>query len=175
MRGMHLALAPGVSRHITDKQAEPITQHNQHAKDRKFEVGEKVMAHNLWPKWIFGIIIKQAGPSSNRWNLYRMWSKLIKVQWKCHVDHLWDVITVTLKLPDTEHRPHDESESNIDDPLIIWIPPDVPDPRCTWSCTSVMVAYTHSKSARLLQWHFACVPLLIRITTALHSSSSCTS
>ena len=64
-RGMHSVLAPGLSTHITDKQAEPITQHYQHAKDCKFEVGQKVMVHNLWPtgpKWISGTIIKHAGP-----------------------------------------------------------------------------------------------------------------
>jgi len=79
MRGLHSVLAPGLSRHITEKQDEPIAQHYQHAKDCKFEVGEKVMAYNLCLKRIFGTIIKQAGPSLNRWNLYRMRLKLIQV------------------------------------------------------------------------------------------------
>lgn len=82
----------------------------------KFEVGQKVMVPNLrptGPKGIPGTTIKQTGLL-----LY-----VVKidpgVQWKRHVDHLWDVITVTVKLSDTKHRPHDESESDIDDPPII--------------------------------------------------------
>jgi len=58
---LHSVLAPGLSRHITDKQADHIAQQDQHAKGGKFEVGQKVMVRNLWPtgpKWIPGTIIK---------------------------------------------------------------------------------------------------------------------
>ena len=53
---------PDVSKHVTDKQADQVAHHNQHAKERKFEVGQNVMVRNLrptGPKWIPGIIISQ--------------------------------------------------------------------------------------------------------------------
>ena len=78
-------LHPDVEKHVIDKQADQIQQHDQHAKSRKFEVNQKVHVRNLrptGPKWIPGMILKQTGPLSF----------IVQVEhglvWKRHVDHL---------------------------------------------------------------------------------------
>ena len=44
-----------------------IAHHDQHAKDCKFEISQRVMVRNFrssGPKWIQGTILKQTGPLS---------------------------------------------------------------------------------------------------------------
>ena len=111
---------PDLAKNVTDKQADQVAQHDQHAKDRKFEVGQNVMVRNLrttGPKWIPGTIVKQTGPVSY----------VVEVeqgqQWKRHVDHLRDVSVVNS--PETVQTPPDQPQSEVDDlPIIL---PEVPD------------------------------------------------
>ena len=61
--------------------------HNQHAKARKFEVGDRVMAQNFGAgsKWMPGVIVQKKGPLSY----------VIQVksgcQWRRHVDHMYSL------------------------------------------------------------------------------------
>ena len=58
---------PDVSKKVLDKEADQIAHHDQHAKDRKFEISQRVMVRNFrssGPKWIQGTILKQTGPLS---------------------------------------------------------------------------------------------------------------
>ena len=51
-------LNPSCSQRVLDKQSMQKSQHDRHAKDREFIVGERVMVRNLrpGPKWIVGIV-----------------------------------------------------------------------------------------------------------------------
>ena len=46
---------PNVSKKVLDRQADQIAHHDQHTKDRKFEISQRVMVRNfrtIGPKWI---------------------------------------------------------------------------------------------------------------------------
>ena len=60
------------------------SQHNCHAKEREFAVGERVMVRNLrpGPKWVVGIVCERNGPLS-----YVVETEDKQV-WKRHADHL---------------------------------------------------------------------------------------
>ena len=59
-------LIPDSNRVVCGKQAEQVTHHDQHAKQRDFIVGQHVMAKNMRgdPKWVPGTISRQLGPVS---------------------------------------------------------------------------------------------------------------
>ena len=84
LRTRFTLIHPDVSKHVHQKQAEQISQHDQHTKSRNFPVGQNVMVRQFraGPKWIPGTILKQTGPLSY----------IVKVhnglEWKRHVDHL---------------------------------------------------------------------------------------
>ena len=77
-------IQPDVERRVREKQAAQKHQHDQHARERSFAIGQKVMVKNLrpGPAWIPGEITKQLGPVT--------FSVLIRdgQTWKRHVDHL---------------------------------------------------------------------------------------
>ena len=73
-----------MERRVHKKQAAQKLQHDQHARERSFTIGQKVMVKNLrpGPAWIAAEITKQLGPVTF----------LVRVRdgqtWKRHVDHL---------------------------------------------------------------------------------------
>ena len=74
-----------VERKVIDKQSEQKKQHDKKVKERKFVVGQRVIARNYGTgsKWKPGVIVRQNGPLSY----------LVKVEgmyWKRHVDQLRD-------------------------------------------------------------------------------------
>ena len=76
-------LKPSIERQVVEKQATQKEKHDQHAKEREFHVGQRVMVRNLrpGPAWVPGIIVKRLGPVSF----------LVEVNgliWKRHIDHL---------------------------------------------------------------------------------------
>ena len=77
-------IQPDVERRVREKQAAQKHQHDQHARERSFAIGQKVMVKNLrpGPAWIPEEITKQLGPVT--------FSVLIRdgQTWKRHVDHL---------------------------------------------------------------------------------------
>ena len=78
-------LYPDTERHVLDKQADQVRQHDQHAKTREFDIGQQVMARNVRqsrPKWIPATILKKTGPISY---IVKTNSGL---DWKRHVDHI---------------------------------------------------------------------------------------
>ena len=116
-------IRPDVAKHVLDKQADQIVQHDQHVKDRRFSIGKKVMVRNFrlnGPKWIPGTIVQQTGPLSY----------IVQVgpglEWKRHVDHLRNANAVNT--PDLEHQPRVELESDSDDLPTVPVLQDVPQP-----------------------------------------------
>ena len=77
-------LQPDPERRVCEKQAEQVTPHDQHAKQRSFEVGQHVMVKNMrpGPDWIPAVIAQQLGPVSF---LVDVGSGL---RWKRHIDHI---------------------------------------------------------------------------------------
>ena len=77
-------LNPSCEQHVFDKQSLQKSQHDRHAKERDFDIGERVMVRNLrpGPKWIVGIVKQKSGPHS-----YVVETE-DKKMWKRHVDHL---------------------------------------------------------------------------------------
>ena len=63
-----------------------VVQHDQHAKERQFIVGQQVMVRNLRPgdKWVPGVITKQLGPMTF------LVETSPGIAWKRHVNHLQD-------------------------------------------------------------------------------------
>jgi len=88
-------LQPDQERQVTQKQAEQVTHHDQHSKERDFNIGQKVMVKNLrpGPSWIPGIISKKLAPLSF----------MVQVEsgesWKRHIDHLRDYSYKQLSSP----------------------------------------------------------------------------
>ena len=79
-------LLPGVQRKVTHKQAQQKLQHDQHAKMRELEPGERVMVRDKRPNasstWIPGVIVQQHGPLTF---LVDVGQGLL---WRRHLDHL---------------------------------------------------------------------------------------
>ena len=77
---------PDTGQHVLKKQADQVVQHDQHAKERQFIVGQQVMVRNLRPgdKWVPGVITKQLGPVTF------LVETAHGIVWKRHVDHLQD-------------------------------------------------------------------------------------
>ena len=77
-------LNPSCEQRVFDKQSLQKSQHDRHAKERDFDIGERVMVRNLrpGPKWIVGIVKQKSGPHS-----YVVETE-DKKMWKRHVDHL---------------------------------------------------------------------------------------
>ena len=97
---------PNTEQHVLKKQANQVVQHDQHAKERQFIVGQQVMVRNLRPghKWISGVITKQLGPVTF---LVKTASGMV---WKRHVDHLQD--NTTAQKQNTEIEKDAESDTD---------------------------------------------------------------
>ena len=76
-------LRPSLERKVADQQDQQKSYHDAHSKDRKFVIGETVLAQSLHgdPKWVKGTIIEQTGPVS-----YKV--KVGDRIWRRHVDQL---------------------------------------------------------------------------------------
>ena len=61
-------LRPDLSRKTASKQSEQKMQHDMHAKERNFEVGESVLVENFrgQPKWLKATVTEKTGPVSFR-------------------------------------------------------------------------------------------------------------
>ena len=59
-------LRPNIGAQVANKQANQKESHDQHSRDRKFMIGQKVMVRNLrpGPTWIPGTIVGRSGPLS---------------------------------------------------------------------------------------------------------------
>ena len=77
-------MKPDLEGTISKKQAEQVIHHDQHAKEKQFQIKGKVMVKNFRsdPTWVSGVIIQKLAPL-----IY-----LVEVQggmkWKRHVDHI---------------------------------------------------------------------------------------
>ena len=97
---------PDLKSQVFRKQSEQVAQHNQHAKNRTFTIGDNVMARNFRPgnKWEKGTLIKQLGPLTY---IVKLESG---VEWKRHVDHLCHIPSG----PITESQTVEEAYVNSD-------------------------------------------------------------
>ena len=77
-------LKPNLESSVAGKQAEQKSQHDKHAHQREFSIGEKVMVKNLQPgpTWIPGTVTKQLGPVT-----FSITMDDGQV-WKHHIDHI---------------------------------------------------------------------------------------
>ena len=77
-------IQPNYSGKVCDKQAIKKEFHDWHARSRKFEIGQKVIAKNFLqgPPWVAGVIFECKGPLTY----------LVEVEphmfWRHHVDHI---------------------------------------------------------------------------------------
>ena len=77
-------LKPDLEQRVCKKQAEQVSQHDQHARYRTFAADQPVLAKNFrpGPLWVSGRIVKKLAPLTY----------LVEIQdgamWRHHVDHL---------------------------------------------------------------------------------------
>ena len=103
-------LQPDTEKHVHQKQADQVKQHNTHAKQRSFRENQRVMVKNFrpGPKWVPGIIIKQLGPLSF---LVRTSEDL---EWKRHSDHIRDYTSDTVDIPPSTVTDSSEDPPDVD-------------------------------------------------------------
>ena len=103
-------LQPDTEKHVHQKQADQVKQHNTHAKQRSFRENQRVMVKNFrpGPKWVPGIIIKQLGPLSF---LVRTSEDL---EWKRHLDHIRDYTSDTADIPPSTVTDSSEDPPDVD-------------------------------------------------------------
>ena len=77
------------------KQSNQKQQHDQHARNRVFEVDQKVMVRNMrpGPTWIPGVIIQQIGPVSYLVDVHG------EKPWKCQVDQFKELMGESEVIP----------------------------------------------------------------------------
>lgn len=97
-------LQPDVTRRVVDKQADQIAKHDQHAKPRSFQNGQRAMVrsfHLTDPKWILGTVVRPSGPVPY---VVRVDPGL---EWKCHIDHIRETIATNtdIQLSSAEPEP----------------------------------------------------------------------
>ena len=82
-------LKPSQEGRVMEKQSQQKTDHDNHAKERTFFLGQSVMAKNLrpGPAWIPAVVVERLGPLSY----------LVETEdrdlWQRHVDHLKELAT----------------------------------------------------------------------------------
>ena len=91
-------LKPYLESSVAGKQAEQKSQHDKHARQREFSIGEKVVVKNLRPgsTWIPGMVTKQLGPVT-----FSITTDDGQV-WKRHIDHVKALGDQTMQPAPTE-------------------------------------------------------------------------
>ena len=108
-------LNPSCSQRVLYNQSMQKSQHDRHAKDREFVVGEQVMVCNLrpGPKWVVGIVREKTGPLS-----YVVETDYKQV-WRRHVVHLKNFGDVNVTEPNDgeleSDSPTEDTECEGDD------------------------------------------------------------
>ena len=102
-------LQPDPERTVCAKQAEQVTHHDQHAKQRSFQIGQKVMVKNMCPgpDWIPAVIAQQLGPVSF---LVDVKSGL---RWKRHIDHIRELTALPMITPQANPQTSDGTDTFI--------------------------------------------------------------
>ena len=102
-------LQPDPERTVCAKQAEQVTHHDQHAKQRSFQIGQKVMVKNMrpGPDWIPAVIAQQLGPVSF---LVDVESGL---RWKRHIDHIRELADLPMITPQANPQTSDDTDTFI--------------------------------------------------------------
>ena len=101
-------LKPDLEGTISKKQAEQVIHHDQHAKERQFQIQDKVMVKNFRsdPTWIPGVIVQKLAPLTY----------LVEVQgglkWRRHVDHIKSLGNKTIIKPTTNENVDMDQESS---------------------------------------------------------------
>ena len=115
-------LIPDPNRVVCGKQAEQVTHHDQHAKQRDFIVGQHIMAKNMRgdPKWVRGTIGRQLGPVSFEVELDN------GLTWKRHIDHLRPLSPAAEPQPESQLRETPAAET-VDQDAFVSAPPHPPD------------------------------------------------
>ena len=112
-------LKPDCQNQVLIKQSNQKQQHDQHARNRVFEVDQKVMVRNMrpGPAWIPGVNIQQMGPVSYLVDVHG------EKPWKCHVDQLKELMGESEVIP-VEVSPQLEPM----EPQEVFVPEDLEPP-----------------------------------------------
>ena len=101
-------LKPDLEGNVSKKQAEQIIHHDHHAKERQFQIKDKVMVKNFCsdPTWIPGVIIQKLAPLTY----------LVEVQgglkWKRHIDHIKSLGSKKVSEPNNSENTDTDQESS---------------------------------------------------------------
>ena len=102
-------LQPDPARRVCEKQAEQVTHHDQHAKQRSFQVGQRVMVKNMrpGPDWIPAVIAQQLGP------VLFLVDVEPDLRWKRHIDHIRELADIPLPTPQANSQTSDNTDALI--------------------------------------------------------------
>lgn len=123
-------LMPNEEAVVMEKQSQQKNDHDKHARNRQFSVGDLVMAKNLrpGPNWLPAIIVARLGPLS-----YLVETE-DKQMWRRHVDHIKERVLPLIPTSTQSSQPEavpDEMDEVDDDPGLIPLPspqgPAAPD------------------------------------------------